>query len=224
MASLYLAEVSRLDSAFDRFLPEVEPARRNELLRSGPNRTALCRLGAGLLVRTLFESWWGNSGIQKTPEGQPYLPGAPCFSISHSGSLILLGVSDRPIGVDIQEQRTVSVSRIASRFFHPNETERIRISTDPDSEFLSLWTAKESYVKAKGLGFSLPFSSFSLQPGANGSFLIEIPFGSPFQIRTVTVPNGYSAAVCSQDPVIPEHPVLCIFDPDAPFGFRIPSR
>ena len=223
MASLYLLESSGFQSGFSQYLEFVEPERRKELSQSGPTRTALCRLGAGLLVHTVLNRFWGHFGIQRTKEGQPFLPGAPFFSLSHSGSYILLGVSDSQIGVDIQEHRPVHAQRLADRFFHPFEAEKIRISSDPNSMFFQIWSAKESYVKAKGRGFSLSFSSFCLLPESSGNCTISIPPASPCRIHAVSVPSGYTGAVCSTDPNLPEHPILCTYSPRHMFGIQVPE-
>ena len=222
MAVFYLLETSGLKPVFDRFLPDVEPERRDALIQSGPTRTALCRLGAGLLVRTVLARYWGLHGIQRTESGQPYLPGAPFFSISHSGSYVLLGVSEMPIGVDIQEKRPAASLSLADRFFHPEEIKKIRSNPDPDSVFFSIWAAKESYVKAESRGFSLPFSSFCLIPGPSGIFTVQVPSGSPYHVVSLPVPERYSGAACSQDSFLNPYPETCFCNSRAPFGIDAP--
>ncbi len=223
MTSLYLLDASGLRPGFIRHVESVEPARRAALIRSGPTRAALGRLGAGLLVRTILNRYWGTDGILHTPEGNPYLPGAPYFSISHSGSLALLAVSEGRIGADIQEFRPVQSAAVAKRFFHPIETEKIRTDPDPDSVFFQIWTAKESYAKAEGRGFFLPFSSFCLLPGPSGDFSVTVPSPSPYRVRAVSVPQGYTGAVFAEDYSVPSSPVLCSCAGEAEFGVLVPA-
>ncbi len=72
------------------------------------------------------------------------------ISISHSGSYVAVACSKRPVGIDIQEKRTVSerlINRVCS------ENERIYIRENGVSSFFEIWTAKEAYVKCFGVSF-----------------------------------------------------------------------
>ena len=89
--------------------------------------------------------------IHITPYGKPYIADGPEFSLSHSGELACCAVADSPVGVDIQHIRGYSAS-VAERWFSKEEREYIDASSDRDSAFTLLWTARESYVKAAGGG------------------------------------------------------------------------
>lgn len=82
------------------------------------------------------------------------------FSISHSDSLIVLGVAkDRAIGIDVENvsSRQAPID-VADTYFGP--TEMVALSFLPPAEqekrFYEYWTLKESYTKALGLGLSIP--------------------------------------------------------------------
>ena len=77
------------------------------------------------------------------------------FSLSHSGQYAVCAVADSPIGVDI-EQIKDNRPEIAGRFFNPDELKYIK---DAES-FYRIWTLKEGYLKAVGLGMKLPLDSF----------------------------------------------------------------
>ncbi|HKO55150.1 MAG TPA: 4'-phosphopantetheinyl transferase superfamily protein [Thermoanaerobaculia bacterium] len=86
------------------------------------------------------------------------------FNISHTHSLIVLGVTrHRALGVDVEnvQAREVSID-IAHHFFAPQEV--AALSTVPADEqqyrFFEYWTFKESYIKARGMGLSLPLDKF----------------------------------------------------------------
>lgn len=95
------------------------------------------------------------------------------FNISHTHSLIVLGVTkQRALGVDVENVRTRTVSiDIADRFFAPDEVAALA-TVPPDQQqdrFFEYWTFKESYIKARGMGLSLPLDKFSFQyPHARG--------------------------------------------------------
>jgi 4'-phosphopantetheinyl transferase len=88
-----------------------------------------------------------------------------CFNISHTRGLIVLGVSrHRALGVDVENLLTRRVSTgIADRFFSSIEVaELANVSPErrPD-RFFEYWTFKESYIKARGMGLSIPLDRFS---------------------------------------------------------------
>jgi 4'-phosphopantetheinyl transferase len=101
--------------------------------------------------------------------GKPYLADYPdlYFNLSHSGRYAVCGISDREIGVDIQEEQTVE-DRLAERFFTAGEYEELR-KLDNDRErkrlFFRLWTVKESYMKLNGKGLSQGLDSFRIDWG-----------------------------------------------------------
>ena len=79
------------------------------------------------------------------------------FSLSHSGDHSICAVSSGPVGADIEKIGN-DKENIAERFFA--EEERNYIS-DADS-FYMIWTLKESFMKALGLGMRLPMESFTV--------------------------------------------------------------
>jgi 4'-phosphopantetheinyl transferase len=84
------------------------------------------------------------------------------FSVSHAGGLIACLLSwHRSVGVDVERARQVDdMLNIADRYFTESETGFIRaLPGDEQSRgFLELWTLKEAYLKARGLGLSVPLS------------------------------------------------------------------
>jgi len=87
------------------------------------------------------------------------------FNISHTHSLIVLGVTrQRALGVDVENftAREVSID-IANHYFAAPEV--AALGTVPlhrqQYRFFEYWTFKESYIKARGMGLSLPLDKFS---------------------------------------------------------------
>lgn len=83
------------------------------------------------------------------------------FSCSHSGRIAACALSDRPVGLDVQELTDCRDSLVC-RFFAPEERALIARSTDRDRDFTRIWTLKESWIKAIGTGLSTPLESFSV--------------------------------------------------------------
>jgi 4'-phosphopantetheinyl transferase len=87
------------------------------------------------------------------------------FNLSHTRGLIVLAVTQaRDIGVDVENTRSRVVStEIAARFFSRAEADALsRLPPQQRQErFLEYWTFKESYIKARGMGLSIPLDQFS---------------------------------------------------------------
>jgi 4'-phosphopantetheinyl transferase len=82
------------------------------------------------------------------------------FSVSHADGLALYAIGrDRPVGVDLERVRAdLSPIDLAGGVLTPRERAALAgLSAGRQQRaFFRLWTAKEAYLKARGLGFSLP--------------------------------------------------------------------
>lgn len=102
------------------------------------------------------------SAYRTEASGKPYLDGSPYhFSLTHTGDIAAVAVSDRPCGIDA-EVISHQPRKIAERFFHPDENALLAcLSADAyDSAFTEIWTRKEAYTKLTGDGIA-SFGSFS---------------------------------------------------------------
>jgi 4'-phosphopantetheinyl transferase len=129
------------------------------------------------------------------------------FNISHTHSLIVLGVTQgRALGVDVENfaARNISID-IADRFFAPVET--LALATVPPDlqqfRFFEYWTFKESYIKARGMGLSLPLDRFSFHFPQERSVTMEIEpelGDSPerWQFWQLRPGGDYLVAVCAE--------------------------
>ncbi len=72
------------------------------------------------------------------------------LSISHSGRLVAVALSRKPVGVDIQVEKNVISSTFEERMFTENEQQllaKIDCEQDRHAELLKLWAKKESIFK-----------------------------------------------------------------------------
>jgi len=86
------------------------------------------------------------------------------FNISHTDSLIVLAIAvDRDIGVDVESTARRAPLEVAERFFSQQEATALRRlpASAQAHRFWELWTFKESYIKARGMGLSLSLEKFS---------------------------------------------------------------
>lgn len=99
------------------------------------------------------------------------------FNVSHSHELALIAVTqNRDVGVDIEYVRTnLNYEEIAERFFSPTEKVvwRLLPTSVKQEAFFNCWTRKEAYIKAKGMGLSIPLNEFdvSFKPGEPAALL-----------------------------------------------------
>lgn len=75
------------------------------------------------------------------------------FSNSHSEKYIVVATSSTPIGIDVEEVKSVEYKDIINNYFSRNEIQYINMYPDKSRErFYELWTIKESYMKYTGKG------------------------------------------------------------------------
>jgi 4'-phosphopantetheinyl transferase len=92
------------------------------------------------------------------------------FNLSNTSGLVVCAVSraHEAVGVDIERtDRPAEYDRLAARFFSLEEAEGLARLPDASKRgrFFQLWTLKESYIKARGLGLALPLEQFAFTPG-----------------------------------------------------------
>lgn len=84
---------------------------------------------------------------------KPYLKNEKIyFNISHSNRTIVLVISDKEIGVDVEY--FVYKESVVRKYFTNNEQNEIQNSTNKVYDFTRIWVIKEAFVKMKGIGIS----------------------------------------------------------------------
>lgn len=100
-------------------------------------------------IRSMISSYLANSlsadELLFNEMGKPYYQNGPYFNISHSGKFVVMAVSDKEIGVDIEENNEKDMSSLIKIF---NEAE-VKLLKD-HADFYYLWCAKESLIKCMG--------------------------------------------------------------------------
>lgn len=120
--------------------------------------------------------------------GKPRLagPGAPSFSISHAGDVVLVALARAEVGVDVETPRPgLDPLALARRWLGVPAAEHLA-ALEPDARpagFLALWTRHEATVKCRGVGLA----------------------GDPTEadglaIRSLTLPGAYTGAVAATEP------------------------
>ena len=208
MADIYMSGIRLLEDAgkAKEALDGVDSDRRKKAADCANGKMRAQMLTAGLLVQHGARVMLGDEapdGIYDfayTELGKPYfinIPGVH-FSISHSGEMAMVAVSDREVGADIQEWRELK-SDIAGRFFHPEEKAHLEKLSASESEkaFFELWCLKESYIKFTGKGLTQALDELNFLPVVTGGGYGVFEFtenGTRIAAQLVDAPHGYSAA------------------------------
>jgi 4'-phosphopantetheinyl transferase len=170
-----------------RALLSGDEGRRLDRLRREPDRRAF--LVAHALLRLMLSryadvppaSWTFSANRWGRPEiAGPAAAPALRFSLSHTAGLVACAVArDGDCGLDVEAcDRTGDLLMVARRVL--SESELADLENTPAAarreRFLTYWTLKEAYVKARGMGLSLPLRaiSFSLA-GAHIRIASEVP-------------------------------------------------
>jgi len=159
---------------------------RDELARAGRFHFARDRdryvAGRGLLRALLGERIGAQPRdvrFEYSAYGKPRLVGdhAVSFNVSHSANRAVFAFgSGEPIGVDVEVfDSKPSDELVARQFFSATEVAdflSLPTAVRPRA-FLTCWTRKEAYIKARGEGLSLPLQDFdvTLLPGIEPELL-----------------------------------------------------
>jgi len=196
----------------DEAMSKVDVVRREKAARIRQPRAKAACLGAGLLLQLAVRNYIETEAagrendklatytihqlLQKITDpipleltygssGKPYFKEYPIyFNLSHSGEYVVCAVSDREIGVDIQEHKGGDTERIAKRYFSGGEIRALDTCEEGQRTklFFDLWAAKEAYGKYTGGGIT-------------ESLEAEIPADRVIIQQNHSIP-GYSLAVC----------------------------
>jgi len=126
------------------------------------------------------------------------------FSLSHSGAYALVAVAHgRDVGVDIEVPKAdLECLKLAERFFAPAESQAIAKVHGEEQQrlFYRLWTAKEAYLKGRGVGLSLGLDRFAIvfdepSSGAQVRLTDSRTFDPTWKIQSLSLPDHLAGAV-----------------------------
>jgi 4'-phosphopantetheinyl transferase len=106
------------------------------------------------------------------PHGRPRITApastpALTWNVANTLGLVVCAVTfEEAVGIDVEARRADADDAIIDTYFSPEERGALRRLPGPDqpSRFVELWTLKEAYVKARGLGLGLSLERISFDP------------------------------------------------------------
>jgi 4'-phosphopantetheinyl transferase len=103
--------------------------------------------------------------------------GLPSFNLSHAGGVVVCALTRQAaVGVDVEDvRRPVDMSAIARQFFSAPEVAALAAlpSDKRREDCFALWTLRESYLKATGLGLSVALDQLQFSLGPEGPRLLS---------------------------------------------------
>ena len=156
-----LASPERYAAAYDA----VSPARREKADRLRFEKDRRLSLGAELLLRHALRA----NGLCAAPteygaQGKPcFKDGGVFFNLSHSGEYVICALAPCEVGCDVEKLAPVNLN-VARRFCRREYDDIFAQETAEEQSdlFFRYWTLKESFMKATGLGMSLPLDAFEI--------------------------------------------------------------
>ncbi|MFE2044228.1 4'-phosphopantetheinyl transferase family protein [Streptomyces sp. NPDC059477] len=133
------------------------------------------------------------------------------FSLSHSAGICLIALTrGRPVGIDIQTCDALaapdSVRRLVARCLSPEERAAVEHLPHPQRRdaVTQLWTLKEAYAKAVGLGLRLPFARIAFAADGHAGITLRrtthVPAPDHWHCHAPQAPTGFRIGVCAARP------------------------
>jgi len=158
---------------FDEYRRQLPPEEVEQEQRFVFEKSRLQFLLSRVLVRSVLSHYAGNDlrawEFTRNAYGKPSVSapaGMPFeFNLSHTAGLVVCAVSlGRDLGVDVEDLRAASDNlHLARRYFAAAEAAALE-ALPPEEQpvaFLRFWTLKEAFIKARGMGLSIPLNDFA---------------------------------------------------------------
>lgn len=140
--------------------------------------------------------------------GKPALSGQHSglrVNLSHSGGIALVAVTpERDLGIDVEQySESKADEAVAEKYFSPREFACFHAASEGlrTRIFLNCWTRKEAYIKARGMGLSIPLNSFdfSLVPDEPAALLRSAALDDSlkWQLQDLMLGQNYVGALAA---------------------------
>lgn len=171
----------------------MDETRKAEMLSLASDEKKSQKIAADLLCRKMIADECSISEeeitFSKTEKGKPFAVNANIFfSISHSKNTVVCAVSDKEIGVDIEEIRSIRL-KAAEKFACESELEYIG---NDITRFFEIWTLKEAFFKCRGSGLGADIKSVSFEINDGKITCSEKGYNLSFE----NIADGCICAVC----------------------------
>lgn len=199
-----ITEKEVLEKALE-LLPEKRLEKLGRIKHENGRRECVA---AGLLLEYGLRQY-GLSGknvtFHENSDGKPYILEQPDlhYNLSHSGDYVALVMSEKAVGIDVEKLRE-GQTRLVQRFFAEDETVWL-MENWSDGDFTRMWTRKESFLKACGIGMRMPLAGFSVL-GQSVVVNEQMPLAmrepdAVYDMASYPIGDKYWLSVCQKDSV-----------------------
>ncbi len=172
--TIYLlnTQIFENDNIYKESIKLLPESRKEKTARFHNKKDTFNSLGAGLILYYALKKQglsFEDVSIKENSYGKPYLDnGDFCFNLSHSGNMACGIVSSQQVGIDIEQIIENEVfNDCYDMIFHSEE--RLYLNTlsylsakEKLELYYRIWTLKESYLKALGVGLNLEMNTILL--------------------------------------------------------------
>lgn len=161
------------EDQYIRYLPLLSPDERGRAERfrqpEQRQRFVSSRGQLRLILGQYLKQPPGKLQIMHNQHGKPYIADSRLqFNLSHVSDDMLCAVSwEDAVGIDIEDtRRKIDIMTVVRTFFTPIELTQFE-ATSPEAQhelFFHLWTRKEAYLKARGVGLKTNLLKTSIPP------------------------------------------------------------
>lgn len=151
--------------------------------------------------------WRWTTGARA--DGKPVISGTDVpvgltFNLSHSRHIVACAVArGREVGIDVEHEKCLDFEELVEVWCSPAEAAIIstRHGKARMEMFYTLWTLKEAYLKARGVGLIYPIKDVSFKQPTKGSMIRVSDSNDPsathqWRCMPLTMPLGYRGALC----------------------------
>lgn len=209
---VYMASTKELEDeqVFWNLYHLVSQKRREKIDKLRFMKDKRLSLAAELLLKKALElNGIKEYEMESDENGKPFLAGMASvrFNLSHSDERVMCVVSDQDTGCDVEKMRD-SDYKIAKHFFTDEECKMLEEKEGEERKelFFRLWTLKESFMKATGLGMKLSLKDFSFTIKEDQIIVCQKVNREQYYFKEYDLKDGYKYAVCSLSPQF--HPMI----------------
>ncbi|MFY8033262.1 MAG: 4'-phosphopantetheinyl transferase family protein, partial [Flexibacteraceae bacterium] len=198
---IYISSIAKTDFS-NVYLTELEKVKCNRFIhQADKDRFTLGRY----LTRSILPKYIPDLPplfeLSVTETNKPYLPNTEVqFNLAHSGEVVVLSVSNKPIGIDIEHIKPIKdMADVMQVCFNEQEINSINSSSNPQFRFYEFWTRKEAILKATGEGIATNLLALNVLEGtqtyktdlwdSDSMHLNTFNYKSEYLFSTATVQN-----------------------------------
>ncbi|MCQ2973444.1 MAG: 4'-phosphopantetheinyl transferase superfamily protein [Bacteroidales bacterium] len=185
--------ILNIENISENIISEVStklPLRYQKALKFRFPKDYKLSIGASWLILKNFKNI-SESDIYINQYGKPFIINNDNFNISHSNNYVVFVKSKHTIGIDI-EHITIKNTDISEKVYQHSEIEWLK--KDFLTRFYTLWTQKESVMKATGQGFNLDPKTFNVLEFQNNK---PITINNQNLFCKTIFYNNYAISLCS---------------------------